>query len=408
VKKEKLRILFAPLSIFISHVTRCLCVAEVLHKRGHIIEFVSCQKYKMFIEDAGFNVHQVSEIEYEKGLVFGAPHEYKRRFNTDVFKMSFGFKKMIAEDTKIIENFKPDVIVYDGRITHLLSAYEKQIPCFEIRNHLGILSKEEMSFLKIEIPFNTEDINNDERDFALEFIKAAQSQFFNKKWDQNLFHLAPVIIPGIPEFEIQNENCFQLRKNIFVGPFFWKGWKKDGIGITDKIDGKIIVVVATGSTFPFKTAINSICNALSDDRFQVVINAGDNYNIFTEDIKRKNCHFYKYIPLGMYLEKADLVIHHGGHGTTMHVLKAGLPSIIIPFNGDHMVISHQIENLKLGLVLKKYPDDISAADVLVAVNEIMNNGKYKENAKYFQQLLENANCAEEKAADFIELSYSQK
>lgn len=406
MKRKKLNILFAPLSIFISHVTRCLCVAEALKKRGHHITFMSGEKYKKLIEDAGFDVCIVSEIKYEKGLVFGASGEFKRRFNNSDLSKEFGFKKMMTEDAAILKKIKPDLIVYDGRVTQLLPAYEFGIPCFEIRNHIGILSQEEMNFLNNNAPFSQTEVSNDEKDYGLEYAKAMHGFPLKRPLNENLFNLAPVIIPGIPEFEISNTNCFQLRKNVFVGPLFWNGWENKGAETLDNHDGKIVVLVATGSTFPFRKAVNSICKALSDDKFHVIVNAGDNYSIFEEDNQWKNCEFHKYIPLQSYLKKTHLVIHHGGHGTTMHVLKAGLPSIVIPFNGDHTVIAHQLEKLKLGLVIRRYPEDISVNDISSAVDKIINTMIYKENAEHFRVLLGKASSAEEKAADFIEMSYS--
>ena len=42
------------------------------------------------------------------------------------------------------------------------------------------------------------------------------------------------------------------------------------------------------------------------------------------------------------------VVHHGGAGTVAAGLRAGIPSIIVPFAGDQPVWAQQVEKLKVG------------------------------------------------------------
>ncbi len=40
------------------------------------------------------------------------------------------------------------------------------------------------------------------------------------------------------------------------------------------------------------------------------------------------------VPISWFFSMVAMAIHHGGAGTTAEALKAGIPSIIIPFFGD--------------------------------------------------------------------------
>ena len=43
-----------------------------------------------------------------------------------------------------------------------------------------------------------------------------------------------------------------------------------------------------------------------------------------------------------------MVVHHGGAGTTAAVLRAGIPSIIVPFFADQFFWGHLVQSLGLG------------------------------------------------------------
>jgi sterol 3beta-glucosyltransferase len=43
-----------------------------------------------------------------------------------------------------------------------------------------------------------------------------------------------------------------------------------------------------------------------------------------------------YIPFSWLFPRVAAVVHHGGAGTTAAGLKAGVPSIVIPFFGDQL------------------------------------------------------------------------
>ncbi|EGW34416.1 uncharacterized protein SPAPADRAFT_149258 [Spathaspora passalidarum NRRL Y-27907] len=59
------------------------------------------------------------------------------------------------------------------------------------------------------------------------------------------------------------------------------------------------------------------------------------------------------IPHDWLFPRIDAAIHHGGSGTTGATVRAGCPSVIKPFFGDQFFYATQIEDLGVGLSLKK-------------------------------------------------------
>jgi sterol 3beta-glucosyltransferase len=58
-------------------------------------------------------------------------------------------------------------------------------------------------------------------------------------------------------------------------------------------------------------------------------------------------------PHDWLFKQIDAAVHHGGAGTTGASLRAGLPTIIKPFFGDQFFFATRIEDLGVGIYLKK-------------------------------------------------------
>jgi len=98
----------------------------------------------------------------------------------------------------------------------------------------------------------------------------------------------------------------------------------------------------------------------------------------------------KNVPHSWLFPKVSAVIHHGGAGTTAAAIKAGIPSIIIPFFFDQLFWGQRLAALEVGpqpLSQKK----VSAETLASAINETVNN----ENFMHRIQILSGQVQAEE-------------
>jgi UDP:flavonoid glycosyltransferase YjiC (YdhE family) len=55
-----------------------------------------------------------------------------------------------------------------------------------------------------------------------------------------------------------------------------------------------------------------------------------------------------YLPLGVLLSSCDAAIHHGGAGTTMTIVDAGLPQIVVPQGADQFLNADTVQDNGLG------------------------------------------------------------
>jgi UDP:flavonoid glycosyltransferase YjiC (YdhE family) len=81
-----------------------------------------------------------------------------------------------------------------------------------------------------------------------------------------------------------------------------------------------------------------------------------------------------YLPLGVMLSSCDAIIHHGGAGTTMTTVDAGIPQIVVPQGADQFINADTVTANGLG-------QRAAVADVDVALIErLLTDEQWRANA----------------------------
>jgi MGT family glycosyltransferase len=138
-----------------------------------------------------------------------------------------------------------------------------------------------------------------------------------------------------------------------------------------------IVAIAFSSTFQNqKKAIQNCINAVKE----LPVNGCVTLGPAMEDIEficPDNVVVMKSVKHSLLFPHADLVISHGGHGTIIRALASGLPIICLPMGRDQGDNAIKVELCKTGIKLspKSSPNRIRKA-----IEQILSNGKYKQNA----------------------------
>jgi len=68
-----------------------------------------------------------------------------------------------------------------------------------------------------------------------------------------------------------------------------------------------------------------------------------------------------YVPHGWLLPRLSMLIHHGGSGTTAAALRAGIPSLIMPFFYDQFFWARQLQRLGVGPAPIRCPHRLAGA-----------------------------------------------
>jgi sterol 3beta-glucosyltransferase len=131
-------------------------------------------------------------------------------------------------------------------------------------------------------------------------------------------------------------------------------------------DGKKIVYVGFGSIIvndPGKMTQEVIDAVLKAD-VRCILSKGWSDRVSTkqdggkpradEPVMPPEIHVIKSAPHDWLFRRIDAAAHHGGSGTTGASLRAGIPTIIRPFFGDQFFFASRVEDLGVGVWVKKW------------------------------------------------------
>lgn len=110
------------------------------------------------------------------------------------------------------------------------------------------------------------------------------------------------------------------------------------------------------------------------------------------------------IPHDWLFPQIDAAVHHGGSGTTGATLRSGLPAIIKPFFGDQFFYASRIEELGVGIALKK----LNAKTFTNALKAITTNREFLKKAYEMSKSIKHENGVSEAIASiYSEIAYSK-
>ena len=106
----------------------------------------------------------------------------------------------------------------------------------------------------------------------------------------------------------------------------------------------------------------------------------------------KNVFVTAYAPYSPLFPRAALIVHQGGIGTTAQSLRAGKPSLIMPFAHDQFDNALRIQRLGVGLTLKKQVYPLKSVEI---VRRLLDDAEIKTRAKHLGQKIQNESGLEQ-------------
>ncbi|HJU54798.1 MAG TPA: nucleotide disphospho-sugar-binding domain-containing protein [Pyrinomonadaceae bacterium] len=185
-------------------------------------------------------------------------------------------------------------------------------------------------------------------------------------------------------------------------PFFDR---KDEAGLAPELqkfldDGPAPIVFTLGSSAVFvaEDFYRESAAAAARLKRRAVLLLGDARNM-PHDPLPEGVVAFEYAPYGQILPRAAAIVHQGGVGTTGQALRAGVPTLIVPFNHDQPDNAARVERLGVGrtLVRKKY----TTANVVRELDRLLNDETYAERASAVGEIVRGEDGSRT-AADEIE------
>jgi UDP:flavonoid glycosyltransferase YjiC (YdhE family) len=120
-------------------------------------------------------------------------------------------------------------------------------------------------------------------------------------------------------------------------------------------DGPLIYVTlgsVTGGTPDGHAAYRAALDAVEGLSARVLLTVGRSFDPATLGPLPDHIHVEAWVPQADVLEQADLVVCHGGSGTTFGALAAGVPLVILPMFADQPTNGRLVESAGAGLVVE--------------------------------------------------------
>ena len=353
-----MKTLFFPFAPSLAHLTRCLSLAETLQGLNHECLFAVGPEGKSLVEKAGYVTRCVPEVE------------------SAVFKNSRGwgwlnenyFTANLEAELSIIDEFKPDRLVFDFRFTSALAARIKSIPSISLMhgnsvslildpmqtatelitagNRAGPLSVKnrifQYLFPKFFCHFIRTPVNRIKPLLRKYGMTDARTVFDLMRGDVNL-------VADIPEFIPE---WIRLPENyIITGPLLWSGWDNLNYIPFKGIFTRPLIYITMGSTVEPGSTLSKLIDSLKDLPFDFIMTMGKEIAEFAA--VPSNFHIYPFVPGKKIAAKSALVICHGSHETMMQVTASGTPSLLIPVNPDQVMVAWQVQRLGIGSCLNR-------------------------------------------------------
>jgi UDP:flavonoid glycosyltransferase YjiC (YdhE family) len=149
---------------------------------------------------------------------------------------------------------------------------------------------------------------------------------------------------------VATEDRIELRPSPYSEPAALPAW-------TSRRTSRPLIYLTFGTAFGTPELLTTAIEGLATLDARVVVAAGrvrlDQLGDVPDDVTVRT-----WVPQADLLPHVDVVVHHGGSGTTLGALTVGAPQLILPQGADHFANADAVSAAGAGLRL--LPDELSA------------------------------------------------
>ncbi len=392
------KILVLPYTPTLSHLSRPLEISKKLSLNGCAISFGGNSSKTSFIRDEGFEVHPIYEPDPD--LLFNNIRNKKIKFIDNHI-----IDHMIESDLQLFNKIKPDLVITDGRFSAMVSTQiagvkhisivnasstsYRAIPYFPILKGDKVDQYPPVSFLPrllnpINIKFEMFVFDN-----IMGVFKSLSKKYrlkHNVTATNCLCGVGLTLLADIPEFFPTKNIPFNYH---YIGPVTWKAPKSKELPEWWPVNknGKKLVYLTMGTTGEsdlFQKVYDTFKN--SQDIISIITTGNQSDGI--KSIPGK-VYVTDFMDGDMIMEKADIVVCHGGNGTIYQALSHGKPIIGIPTIPDQEFNMRRVTALGTGKSISLKKAVQNPGSIIEAIQEMIQRySVYKENTTKIKKILQ--------------------
>lgn len=146
-----------------------------------------------------------------------------------------------------------------------------------------------------------------------------------------------------------------------------------------EIDDRPLVYMTLGTELNNDVSVfRAVLDGLADEPVQLIVTVGRANDPAMLDPVPANARVERYIPQSLLLPACHAVVSHGGSGTTLAALSAGLPQLVIPQGADQFVNGQLCQ--EAGAAHTLLPDQVTPEAVRRLVRELLDEGRHSRAA----------------------------
>jgi UDP:flavonoid glycosyltransferase YjiC (YdhE family) len=372
------RVLFVAEAVTLAHVARPIVLARALVSTGCEAVMACDAPYMRFVEKEPWERLPLSCIgseQFLRALARGSP----------IYDVQT-LRNYVADDLKLIERVKPDLIVGDFRLSLSVSARLAGVPYTAISNAywspylagprfpLPVLPMTAV----LPIPF-ARALFNLARPLAFKLHCRSLNQLRREHGLTGLGDDLRTIYTDA-DFTLYADAAPLFRTegmpphHRFLAPIIWSPPVPDPAWWQDLPDDRPIVYVTLGSSGAAAQVL-AVVDALATLPISVIVSTA---GAPTPSRGRANVYFADYLPGGQAAMRSHLVVCNGGSPTCHQALAAGIPVLGIARNMDQFLNMEAVTGAGAGVMLRA--DRLRPADVRSAAEQLLASRGYRQAA----------------------------
>ena len=121
----------------------------------------------------------------------------------------------------------------------------------------------------------------------------------------------------------------------------------------------------------------AVLGALRNEPVDLVVTVGPNVDPRLLGQQPDHVHIVSYLPQGVIVAKAAAIVCHGGFGTLVSAIVAGVPLVVVPFGADQFINAESVGRLAIGLVLEE--EEADAERMRSAIRSVLDEPAWRQN-----------------------------
>ena len=375
------------------HTNPTLGVVRELVSRGHQVWYYSYNNLREKIEEAGATFVFCDDYDTEQKL----SQKDSTRLGKDLaFSTKILVDTTLALDDKVckeMEELKPDCIVADsmalwGRAVALKLGipFVSSTTTFAFNQHSAKIMKQGLGDL-IKMLFSMPKISKEvkrlkDKGYPVNTILDIIGN------DEN----AHTIVYTSPEFQPYSETFSD--KYVFVGPSIRPAVKE----IEKKRDKLVYISMGTVNN-DMMQFYKACISAFKDTDYQIIMSVGNLVSMDDFGELPENISVFSHVDQIAVLKQADVFLSHCGMNSVSESLYFSVPLVMYPQTTEQKGVAERVLQLGAGIKI----DKINKEALLGAVNEILNNSSYKQNAEQISTDFKNCSGVKGAADKIIEV-----